>query len=575
MKLADKITKILQERYSLPKKETLSENVKLFKTKPETDGGYWILITSNQTNSFLRDKETANMGWELKLMKGNDKKSGVPYETLFRRKFEFQRPEYYKSASGIFGWGYKIPPMINQERYNSLVQNLKTLVHAYNDIKKQEFDLETQNLTPEQIKVIGQIIDAVETSRDAAAQEGGGNGKIVVDLDKYLQDLQDAVEKDEVYEFLIDSFEKTKNFQRKNLSFHEYSFLNSLVIRFADPHATYAAPANIWKTKGYKPKDEYGRGIPIQKMGFKNSTWENARWFKDHETEWKDFKDYARLPENMKIDDYLAGGVGNAYSLASYGLKRKLFPVQSNFTVSYTFTDTMVEPIPGAEQIPLDSDEFQVKEEPIESMEMKNKIDILFDAVSKIADKQQVNILGVKRADGDINHLNNLLNKVLSKIITDKYNFMIDKGPKVRENEEILRAYAEVVSHIIKRHYKLPTESSKYNIASMGVDKDKMKQRSEAILNLANKFIQEIDMEIEKMKSVNESVEVKEKPEIITAPAPEKVKTPAPLQNPERELIPDKWKKNQPGPKPKAEAEEKLQEFRKVIRKIILEDLKA
>ena len=45
----------------------------------------------------------------------------------------------------------------------------------------------------------------------------------------YLEELMNAIEKDDVFDFLIDSFEKAKEFQRKNLSFHEYSFLNSLI----------------------------------------------------------------------------------------------------------------------------------------------------------------------------------------------------------------------------------------------------------------------------------------------------------------------------------------------------------
>jgi len=565
------------------KTKLLSENVKLFKTKPEVDGSYWILITSNLPNQFLRDKEAANMSWELKLMKGADRKTGTPYETLFRNKFEFKRPDYHKLASGVFGWGYKVSPMIGTDEYNMLVGNLKTLVHAYNDIKKQDFDLETQNLTPEQIKVVGQITDAVKTSRDAAAQEGTGGSVIANGLNGYLEELQDAIEKDEVFNFLIDSFEKTKSFQRKNLSFHEYSFLNSLVIRYADRQAIYAAPGSIWKTKGYQPKAEYGRGIPIQKMGSgKNTTWDNANWFKDHQDEWNQYKDYARLPDVMSTADYLKGGQGAAYSLASFGLKKRFFSSQGNFTVSYTYTDTMIEPIEGKEQIPLDSDEFQVKEEPIESMEMRQKIDVLFDAVSRIGEEQKISLLGIKKADGDINHFNTLLNKVLSKIILDKYSYMIDKSPKAGENEDILKAYAEVVATIIRKHYKLPTESSKYNIASMGVDRDKIKQRSEAILNLANKVIQTINEELEKIgkleesrnvlvtKILKESQEVKEKPAIEVDPN----KTKTPLKNPNKELIPDKWKKDQPGPKPKAEAEEKLQEFRKFIRDIILEDLK-
>jgi hypothetical protein len=70
------------------------------------------------------------------------------------------------------------------------------------------------------------------------------------------------------------------------------------------------------------------------------------------------------------------------------------------------------------------------------------------------------------------------------------------KGLKTtREKEDYIKGFAEVVSNIVKRHYGLPSESNKFNIASLGIDKEKIAGYSKTILNFANKFITGIDNE--------------------------------------------------------------------------------
>jgi hypothetical protein len=373
-------------------------------------------------------------------------------------------------------------------------------------VKKLDYDLQTHNLTPEQITLIHQIIDSVESS----SQESS-NPETSSNLKSFLDSLMNAVEEDSVFEFLIETFEKVKNFQRKNLAFYPYSFLNSLIIRYADPNAIYAAPRSIWKEKGYSIKPEYGNGIAIQKMGQKkDTTWDNANWFKDHNEEWMQYKNYAGLNNTLSVDKYLQdGGKSAAYSLASYGLKNNLIhSAFGSFIVSYTFTDNMILPIPGVEQIPLDSEEFQVKEDPIESMEMKNKVNALFDAVSVVAEKSQVSMLGIKKSNGDINYLNALLNKLFTNIMYSKYDYMLRDKANIHQNEDIIKGYAEAASHIVKKHYGLPTDSSKYNIASLGVDKSKLEQRASAILNTAETVIKNIDAELRTSGHVNETKDV-------------------------------------------------------------------
>jgi hypothetical protein len=81
---------------------------------------------------------------------------------------------------------------------------------------------------------------------------------------------------------------------------------------------------------------------------------------------------------------------------------------------------------------------------------------------------------------------------------------MLDNKAKPRENEEVIQGYSEIISHIIRKHYDLPAEMSKYKIAGLGVDKEKMKQRSDALLNIANYFIDEIDAELASLNTLNE-----------------------------------------------------------------------
>ena len=486
MKKADIIKEALKKHLMLLESKTslLQENVKIYKTTPK-DGEYMVLISSNLGYAQERDKETAGMGWQLSLTKGNEAK--------FRNRYDFNPPVYWKGENGRFGWGYKITAGMGETEVAVLVNRLKELVHDYNDKKKIEFDLSTQQLTPEQIELINKIVDTVQVAGDENAGTDSGRN-----LDKYLEDLQNAIEDDKVFDFLVDTFEKVKSFQRKNLSFYKYSFLNSLIIRYADPQAIYAAPRTTWEAKGYGIKPEIKHGIIIQKMGTKkDTTWDNANWFKGHMIEWDEYKKYASLPMDISVESYLKdGGRQAAYSLASFGLERRFFSNTGSFTTSYTYTDTMIEPIPGKEQVPLDNDEFMAKEEPIESLELRGKIDAIFNAVSKIADREKISILGVKRADGDINQLNILLNKILYSRITQKYDFMLKDKTKARETEEILKAYAEAVSHMVRKYFGLPAEASKFNIAGFGVDRENLKKRSNALLNMANHFIDEIEDEL-------------------------------------------------------------------------------
>ena len=214
---------------------------------------------SDKANPMLKNKETAKIGALLNLKK-ND-------EAAFKNRFDFQRPSrYYNERTGDFGWGYEISAAISRDTLESLIKNLKTLIHDYNsrpDVN-EPFDVETEKLTPEQIKVLGQVIKVVQDAVEINADNP--NPVVEESLSGFYKELQEAVQKDEVYEFLSNALTKASQFQKKN-TFYPYELENSLIIRFADPAATFADPKSKWGNEGYKVKAEFEGGIRIKKGG--------------------------------------------------------------------------------------------------------------------------------------------------------------------------------------------------------------------------------------------------------------------------------------------------------------------
>ncbi len=524
--------------------KTLSENITIRRTKGG-ESGYYILITSDVSDSYDRTKEAAKIGAKLNLTS----------KTRNKWDHSFAPPKYWTNKSkSIFGWGYFVPSGTEQEYIDDMIANLKTLVDEYNVKEKLDVDLKTSQLTPKQIKAVEDIVDAVES-----AEKQNKDNKVKRNLEKYLDDLEEAIENDEVYEFLIDTYEKTKNFQKKNMSFYKYSFLNSLIIRYSDPQATFAAPKSVWKSKGYDVKDEYKSGIVIIKLGGnRDTTWDNAKWFIQHEKEWKEYKDYANVNQNLSVEDYLRqGGYKAAYQLASYGLKNSLYNnFGGGFTHAKTYTDTMIQPIPGKEQVPLFSDELYAKEKDVTKDELKEKIKNLYNALISIANKERISVLGVPSESDNINNLNELLWKVAKDRVETKYAWLLKKD-NTQENRDLIKSYAEAISHIVRKHYGLPSESSKYNIANFGADRESLKRESNKLLNIANYLIDGIDKEIEKL-NINEIYDTNPETEVpITLPDTETM----PDEDEEFGLTPDEWEEDMPGPKPKAYSSISLNEI--------------
>jgi hypothetical protein len=481
-----RIHEILSEK--LKRAQGLGESVKLRRSEANRYG-YFVFITSDNPNPNEASKEAAKMANVLNLTKGKAGQWVKPYNA----------PKYFKDRqTGRFGWGYLITPNMDQEKINTLISHLKELVADYNKSENLEADLETQGMSENEIQRIQNIVQAVE-----AVEENTQNEAVKANLDRYLTELEDAVENDEVYDFLIKTYENVKNFQNQNTAW-KYSFLNSLTITYGDPEAILAGPKQYWEERNYKIKDEFiGKGIMITKMGKKSDVWDKAKWFKNNPDKFEEFKRENGIPANVRYEDYVKK---NAYKLAVYATKKGLVRQKafSNFALVPTYTDTMVEPMPGKEVEPIVGDSTYVKEKGDLSPEDKQKVEAISAAVSIVGAKNKIP-LGIEKTE-DINLLNKMLNGISLQFVKEKLKYRLKGSAENRAaEEEILQAYGEVVAHIIKRHYGLPSDSSKYNIASLGGDKETIQKESNTIINLADKLITQIDAEIgAKQQALNE-----------------------------------------------------------------------
>ena len=151
--------------------------------------------------------------------------------------YNFEKPKHFKdNSTGIFGWGYFVSASASEERKEKIMNDLKFLVGEYNKLSNIEADAKVEGMTPSQVEELTNVVQAVEKSADSPKT----NQDAKRNLNKFLDDLAEAVENEEVFEFLIQNFEKAKTFQKRNTAW-KYSILNSLTITSADPSAKFSA----------------------------------------------------------------------------------------------------------------------------------------------------------------------------------------------------------------------------------------------------------------------------------------------------------------------------------------------
>ncbi len=456
------------------KRSILSESIKIKKTKPMA-GGFWIIITSDLPGKD-GNSETAVMSRVLKV----SSKDVFPYDFEVPRNFQDRK-------TGIFGWGYFIGPNTTNEKAAQYLNNLKFLVSEFNKSKSKEEDLETSGLSLAQIQQLEDVIQAVE-----AASNDTENSEVKNNLEKYLRDLENAVEDDSVFEFLIENFEKAKTFQKRNTGW-KYSVLNALIVVIGDPTATYAGPEIYWGSRNYQVKKEFvGKGIIIFKPktgAGRSDIKDKVDFFKKNPEALGAFKKELGISdtETFSIEDKK-----NAYQLAKYATEKKLVGgFKGGFEKTMVYSDNMVEVVPGKEPVEITDLDYSATE-----VGFDENLTPLFDGLLACAEKNQVNILSnLTTNKTDLNNFNKILSAVALKLVTLKVGI-----PKTNPDMEFNKVQAEAVSHIVKKYFKLSADTSKYNIASWGGDKEKLSRASKVIMNIADLIINQIEYQLNNSK---------------------------------------------------------------------------
>jgi len=498
-----KIHKLLNEMRESKEKSLLSEGAKIFKSKPTANKsgvkGYWLYIASDSTDGNTFKKENTDMSSTLNLTKTTQKDW----------KKSFVAPVWTKPVEGSehYGWGYFITTNHPEFYGEKMYSNLKELLRDYNLKKNLSNDAEQGELTLDQVGEIQDLVSAIEGS---LAKEM--NEETKQKLEAYLDELELAVEQDEVYEFLSKKYEeanKFKNNQEKISNKHIYTITNAMIILAAQPDALIAAQKDFWEGRNYQIKPGFEGGIHIvipdatETRKTAQAVYSKGRW--------DNYKREYGVPAGKKFFDYIKENPKkHNVDLAYYAISNGLVPTQTNlFGFGSVYTDTMVEPIPGKIAEPIEDilgranistgeDELHIKQKELGSGEHRQLLIKLFDALEAVSEKEKINTAGFRFKKDDINDFNRVLNALAYNKFEKKMGKQIGgEAPNKEILEEMLNGYAEVISNLVKKHYGLPSEESKYNIARQGIDRDEIQKAYSEVIRIAHKIINEIDAQLE------------------------------------------------------------------------------
>ncbi len=460
------------------KSQKMNEDVGVFRTTPTVNGYY--LVLSSDLRGDAGAKETSLMGHLLK----------VTSKTVYDKTIP--KPTYFKdNQTGQFGWGYFLPMNATDEKTNTILSNLRELKKEYYKAKKMEPEEDTGDLSLNDIKELRSINvkelgDAIENAADSTE-----NSEMKNRLDQYFADLQKAIEDDTIFLFLIDNYEKAKKFQTRNTAW-KYSLLNSLIITVADPTASLAGPKDYWDGIGYKVKDEYAKnGIVITKPKSslqtkgKSDVAEKIKWAKENPNVIRDFLADQGYDANETFTDE------KKYQLVKYITSKGLYGRRTGgFETAMVYTNNMVEPAPGREAIDLSGEaDYNVLEKDYEQ-----NLEPLFNAVLAVCEKTGTNIPEAMKANkNDLRNFNRIISALAKKSLAES---MGGEGKIKPEDREQLEVRTESVAQIIKNHYGIKSEASKYNIAALGADRESLERSKAKILNTSDKLINQIDSEL-------------------------------------------------------------------------------
>ena len=461
------------------KDKTIKEDIGIFRTNP-TPTGYYLLLSSDLRGEDGA-KESAIMGKLLKVTKGSNYDHSVPM------------PKYFKDfQTGQFGWGYFLPMNADEEKTNQILNNLRELKKEYYKAKKMEPEEDTGNLSLNDIKELRSIVNNVQELGNAVenAADNTENSEMKNRLEKYFSDLQKAIEDDTIFLFLIDNYEKAKKFQTRNTAW-KYSLINSLIITISDPTATLAGPKDYWSGIGYKIKDEFVKnGIVITKPKSslqtkgKSDIPEKVKFAKENPNVIRDF---------LADQGYGAGESieGKEYQLAKYITQKGLYGKRTGgFETAMVYTNNMVEAMEGKDAVDLSGEaDYNVLEK-----DYDQNLAPLFNAVLAVCQKTSTFIPdSLKQNRNDLKSFNRVVSALAKKMLAESYGGEAKVKPEDREQLEVR---TESVAQIIKNHYGIQSEASKYNIAALGADRESLERSKAKILNTADKLIDQIDTEL-------------------------------------------------------------------------------
>jgi len=463
------------------KNKNIKEDIGIFRTSPSRNG-YYLLLSSDLSGD-QGTKETARIGALLKVTKSTVYDKSIPKPSRF-----------VDNQTGQFGWGYFLPMDATQEKTDEILNNLRELKKEYYKAMKIQPEEDTQNLSLNDIKELRSVVDNVQVLENQIedAIDNTDNSQVKNRLEKYFSDLQKAIEEDSLFTFLIDNYEKAKKFQdnSKRLGW-DYSILNSMLITVGDPDVFMAGPKNYWNDEGQKIKSEFeNNGIFILKPSSKRSDYQDKlNWAKQNPDVIRDFKRDQGYSQEDSVEK-------REYQLVKYITKNNLYSAGRKFGFDrvMVYTNNMVEPMEGNQAI----DWSNTGEDDFNRLEKQydQNLTPLFTAILSICNENNIFISDNLRQD--LNSLANF-NKVVSAL---SRKFLVEKmggENKIKNTDvELLTIRTEAVAQIIKNHYNIKSEASKYNIAALGADRESLEKNRAIILNTSDKIINIINSKLNK-----------------------------------------------------------------------------
>lgn len=507
-----KIHKLLREIVGR-KNKTLNEGIKIFKSNPsyhKAEGlGYWLYLSSdNEVGEEYKD-ETLDMSKELNLTDASK----------FFKERGFVPPQHTNKGglkagvnpeTGQFGWGYFITKVKeNSPGYvEGKLENLKELVRDYNNKKNLEDDIKTGGLSLKQVGQIQNLTSAIEDSIDREM-----NPETKAKLEKYLDELSESIENDEVFEFLTQKYNEASEFIKRNVSAgtqsHPYSISNSMIILAADPNAILAAQKSFWEGRNYRIKDTYKHGISIS-IPRTTKTQGTAKNILKKPGAWDAYKQQQGIDQGTSFSQHIKSNPAkHNVDIAHSAIRQKAVRTGfGDFSWGTVYTDTMVEPIPGKEVESIqdmigivdNTDSFHIPQKELDSSTHKEKLNVLFKALFDVAEDAHINTSGISFKDGDINEFNKLLNNISFDEASNRLprKMGISTSQITPQVEEMLYGYSEAISNVVKKHFGLPSEESKYNVARQGIDRDEIEKVYGEIIRISDNIIKSLNS---KMKS--------------------------------------------------------------------------